>query len=103
MVRVVLAAGLSSVCQSLLAAWKNSARWAASVTWVGTGLLDQLALVKTGDCSVGWTNGATWEINRAPLTKRGEPSKFRRSTSTGTMGALMVVVPPSSGRLPLML
>src|SRR5438067_12400363 len=103
MVRVVLTVGLSSVCQSLLASWKNSARWTASVTWVGTGLLDQLALVKPGDCSVGCTYGATWEINRLPLTNRGERSKFRRWTSSGTMVALMGVVPPSSGRLPFVL
>jgi hypothetical protein len=75
----------------------------ASVICVGTGLLLYTVFENTGESRTGWTKASGLEINRLPLTNLGEPSALRRSTVTGTIGALIQVVPPSSGRLPTML
>src|SRR5258708_2532626 len=47
--------GCSSVCQSLLALLANSARWTASLNWVGGLLLEYVAFWKSGEFTVGGT------------------------------------------------
>jgi hypothetical protein len=44
------------------------------VIWVGTVLLEQVELWKTGEPSTGWTYWVGSDTSGWPFTKRGEPS-----------------------------
>src|SRR3954462_14195068 len=105
MVRVVAIRGFRSVCQ-LGVAWPlNSALCTASVNCVGARLESYVLLENIGEFSRFCSSGVGSRVRRWPLTNLGLPSKLRRSTITGMMGALIVVRPcPSSpfenGELP---
>src|SRR5262245_8399896 len=91
--------GRRIVCQ-LLSAWlKNAARWTASVNCVGPRLELKVVGENSGESRTGCTNCVASITSRTPAVEnRGDPSAFRRSMFTGTIGAPMKVV--SSSRLP---